>query len=257
MTGRRAIVGLSLICALAFAAFGAANASALGTTQFTCKSGSGAGFKDAHCVNEPVGSGALFVHEEIGENVDTAILGTNLNTDGTRKSATLASSSAGVAVEITCEIVKATGTARNVKVAGVMQVHGTGIIVHYEKCEVLKPSKGECVIPGGTITTEKITSTTYENVAPDEGVEFKPEGATPFVNITFEKCKNAALNKTFPVLGSVKATAKGTTLEVTPASSEKTLSFGGEVAKLTQTTTQKMEEAGGTEGSGVSLTTVP
>jgi hypothetical protein len=137
-----------------------------------------------------------------------------------------------------------------------MQVHGTGITVHYEECEVLRPAKGECVIPGGTITTEKITSTTFENGG-EEGVEFKPEGATPFVNINFEKCKNAALNKTFPVEGSVKATASGTTQEVTPASSEKTLSFGGELAKLTQTTTQKMEEVCVTEGSGVSLTTVP
>jgi hypothetical protein len=257
MTGRRAILGLSLVCALAFAAFGAANASALGTTQFTCKPGTtAAGFKDAHCT-EAVPSSPAFVHEGIAENVDTAILGTNLNTDGTRKSATLVSSSAGVAVEITCKIVKATGTARNIiDGAGVMQVHGTGVTVHYEECEVLKPAKGECLIVGGKITTEPITSTTFENGA-EEGVEFKPAGATPFVTITFEKCKNAALNKAFPVQGSVKATASGATLDVTPATSEKTLTFGGEVAKLTQTTTQKMEEVGGTEGNGVTLTTVP
>jgi hypothetical protein len=257
MTGRRAIIGLSLICALAFAAFGAANASALGTTQFTCKPGvSGAGFKEEHC-KEGVPSEPAFVHEGIAENVDTAILGTNLNTDGTRKSVTWLSAAAGVGVEVTCEIAKTTGTARNIKVGGVMQVHGTGIIVHYEKCKVLKPSKGECVIPGEAITTEKITSTTYENVAPDEGVEFKPEGATPLFKIKFEKCKNAALNTTFPVEGSFKASASGTTQDVTPATSEKTLTFGGEPMKLTQTLTKKMEEAGGTEGNGVSLTTVP
>jgi hypothetical protein len=256
MTGRKAIFGLSLICALAFATFGAANASALGTTQFTCKPGSGAGFKDAHC-KEAVPSGASFVHEGIAENTDTAILGTNLNTDGTRNSATWIFSFVSVSIEITCEIVKATGTARNIKDgAGVMQVHGTGITVHYEKCKVLKPAKGECVIPGETITTEKITSTTFENGA-EEGVEFKPEGATPLFNIKFEKCKNAALNQTYSIDGSYKASASGTTQEVTPATSEKTLTFGGESVKLTQTTTQKMEEAGGTEGNGVSLTTVP
>jgi hypothetical protein len=62
MTGRRAIIGLSLICALAFAAFGAANASALGTTQFTCKPGTGAGFSEAHCTSA-VPSGASFVQK--------------------------------------------------------------------------------------------------------------------------------------------------------------------------------------------------
>jgi len=40
MTGRRALVGLSLICALAFTAFSAASASAAptteGTTAYTC-----------------------------------------------------------------------------------------------------------------------------------------------------------------------------------------------------------------------------
>jgi hypothetical protein len=253
MTGRKAIIGLSLICA--FAAFGAANASALGTTQFTCKPGSGAGFKEEHC-KEAVPSGAPFVHEAIAENVDTAILGTNLNTDGSRKSVTLVSSFAGSEIEITCEIAKTTGTARNIVVGGVMQVHGTGIVIHYEKCKVLKPIKGECVIPGEAFTTEKITSTTFENGG-EEGVEFKPEGATPLAKIKFEKCKSVPLNQTYPLEGTYKALASGTTQEVTPATSEKTLTFGGEVAKLTQTLTKKMEEAGATEGNGVSLTTVP
>jgi hypothetical protein len=259
MSKYRSIAGFLLLCTLAFGAFAAADASASGTTGFRCKpsgGGGGAGFKDAHCT-EPTASGAAFIHEAIGTK-ETSGVAQNLNTDGTHRRITLSTSSAGVAIEISCNKAVAKGVAKNVEPApGEMQVHGTGIVSTYSECEVLKPAKGECVIPGGKIITEPMTATTFGKGSEEMGGILKPEGATPFVKIVFEKCKNAALNQTYPVTGSVTGSANGSTGEITPASSEKTLTFGGEPAKLTTSTTGKIEGAGGVEEDGAALTTVP
>jgi hypothetical protein len=58
MYGRRAVVGLSLLCALVFCAFAAPSAQALkGTTITTCKQvGSGATFQDEHCTKQTMGA---------------------------------------------------------------------------------------------------------------------------------------------------------------------------------------------------------
>jgi hypothetical protein len=52
MGGRRAIVGLFLLCAPVFSAMIAQAVSATGTTGYKCeKTGAGGGFTDAHCKN--------------------------------------------------------------------------------------------------------------------------------------------------------------------------------------------------------------
>jgi hypothetical protein len=70
MSGRKAIVGLSLLCALVFCAFGAATASAAGgSTAFTCvKGAASADFEDEHCDKGKVGGG--FGHVEIAPGSD-------------------------------------------------------------------------------------------------------------------------------------------------------------------------------------------
>ena len=80
MIRRRAVVGLSMLCALlvcALAAQSASGATAVNTTAFTCvKAESGAGFSDEHCDNE-VSKEAKFKHEVVPLNETKSINATN------------------------------------------------------------------------------------------------------------------------------------------------------------------------------------
>lgn len=261
MTGRRVVVGLSLLCALAFTAFGAASASAAGgTTQFTCVAvvPPANGFKDAHCKEAAAAGTATFAHAVIGEE-NTPLIATNRDTAGNLIPATLSAIVGGVGFEIKCEIVTSKGTAQNKTIGGVMQVHSEDTVVTYEECTVPKPAKGECKVKGGKIVTETIKSTTFGGKEPEAmGIKFEPKTGTTFVPITIEGCKNAGLNGVKNVEGSVTATPTGTTVVFTGETSGKTLTFGGAEAKLDQTLTVKMQNPiTGAEESGVALTTVP
>jgi hypothetical protein len=85
MTGRRAIFGLCMLCALAFSAIAAQGASAKGQTAFTCTSEATVkDFAKEHCV--PGETGTSFGHKEIPVNeVTHATLSnekTNAETNG-------------------------------------------------------------------------------------------------------------------------------------------------------------------------------
>jgi hypothetical protein len=258
MTGRKVVVSLSLLCALVLSAMGAANASAAGATAYTCKNtGPATGtFSDAHCLTDSPGGG--YSHIEITPNQSTSYKATNRNTDGSNNPAVLTTTIAGVAVEIVCPVVHLAGKLQNVTpTPTTMQVHLTEGVKTYTECTVPKPVLGECVIKGGQIVTKKTTGTTVHTTEP-KGIHIvtAPEAGETIAEVTFEKCKNAALNKTYPMTGSVIALPSGPTWSITPATSEKTLKFGGSPAKLAQILTPKMEGAGGIEEEGIALTTV-
>ena len=70
MIGRRAVVGLALLCALAFSAIAASSALAVEeTTAYTCVETPG-DFSDAHCKSGPPGK---FSHVEITPETTTEI----------------------------------------------------------------------------------------------------------------------------------------------------------------------------------------
>jgi hypothetical protein len=267
MTGRRALVGLSLLCALVFSAFAASSASAAtsGLTAVTCKEGGTKDFSRAHCAKADAvtpGTGK-YGHFKIAEKVETAITGSNEGTEEETKkakSAILHGISGGVILEITCANVSSTGTQENLLVGEEHRITGKNIVIKYgtavTPCVVKKPVEKGCVVAGGIITTNKLHAT---SVGAGDGLKFTAEpaeggeGGNPFVTITLEKCTVAGLNKAYAVTGSVLAEADGATLKVNLERGEKsTLEFGGQKAGLTVTETLRMKE-----GEPIASTTTP
>ncbi|HVV91268.1 MAG TPA: hypothetical protein VHB53_12295 [Solirubrobacterales bacterium] len=254
MIGRRSIIGLSLLCALLLSAIGVANASAAGTTAFTCKPKSptgGVGFSDEHCTNE-VFEGATFEHASIGENVATKFAGTNNVTGSETSLAILKGTLAGVAVELSATGVKTEGTITNKTVSKVMQNVGEGITVTYTGVKVTKPAGLGCTVPGETLTTKSLKSTTIEGTgATATGVKLEPTTGTTFIEIPIEGC---AVKGTFPVTGSAVGTPAGATLKFTPESTTG-LKFGGNTASLENTLTIRMAPNGSEPTNPIVYTT--
>ena len=223
MTLRKSMLGLTMVCALLLSAFAAANASAEGTTQFTCVSG-GTQFSDPDCTT----AGTGFGHVTAGTG------GTPWDAVGTSAAGqVLTGTLAGVKVKLTCTGLTGTGTTTNTE-GPPMDVKGTGIVLKYTGCTVTEPAGKSCVIPGGTITTNTLTSTTSLTSTP-KGFVFSPPASGEFVKIKIEKCTVAALNGEFPVKGTETAIPKGAFLETTATSG--TLTFGGNPATLVGTST--------------------
>jgi len=260
MIGRRAVVGLTLLCALLFSAFAASSAQASnGTTAFTCeKVTKGAQFSDAHCTKEGTGEG--FIHKEIKQDETTTIHGTNEKTSADTKTATsaiLTSSIGGEPAEITCEKVFAHGGLVN-RLDPITKEHyiegEAGITILYTGCKFLKPSTCK-------LKEEKIEVTGARATTKGQGdsIRFEPpEGSKVFVTLLAEKCFGIAK---LPIEGTVNGKVNGATLEFTAAetTAEKTLTFNKQPAglegKITLSQAEKTEESAKT-GNPISATTV-
>jgi hypothetical protein len=262
MIGRKGLVGLSLLCALAFCAFGAASASASGgTTAYTCDpEAQELDFEDEHCDNN-VGSGGEFGHTVIPPNEETTITGTNNLTASNFSSWLLKGVIGGTNVEITCETVHAHADIENVP-GPPMQVVGEGTL-EAENCMLMQPS-------AQTANCKVTVAPTTSNAATVNGemkMNFTPTGAH-FTEITIadetgHTCSKA-LKGTFPVEGSAFATGKstgtspswsGATLHFTTADTAGTLIFAGHAAELEGTLTFRMDPEGGPEGNPIVFTT--
>jgi hypothetical protein len=246
MTGLRSIVGLTVLCALVLSAFAAANASAAGTTTFTCsEAATTKNFSDADCSST---GGTLFGHIAIAEGTATELKATG----GTQ---TLTTHIGGIVVEIECSAVKTTsGSSTNTLVSGVMQNLGTGIQLEYTGCTVLKPVGIGCKVGhdtfnketgktenfAGTIITKILKSETVEGTtATTTGVKVFPAGGvgTPFAEVTISGCTTSPPNVTdAKVLGTAVGTPSGANLVFTAASTAG-LTFGGQTASLVGTIT--------------------
>ena len=247
MIGRRSVIGIAVLCALALCAFSATSASAF-ETAFTCAPNTTTGaeqFSDAHCVNGATGN-VGFKHVEIAEGSTTNITGTNAKTaSGTTAAATakLEGTLAGVETAIVCTTVANSGTvflSNQKDAAGGMYVSGDGKVL-FSGCTVTKPPSQGCVVTGGSITTNALTATTEGQAA--KKVQFKPKSGTTFASIPISGCTTSALNNTFPVTGSLIASASGATLTTTHAeiTTQNTLKFGGNKAGLEGALTISME----------------
>jgi len=246
MIGRRAVVGLSLICALVLCAFAAPGASAAGTTAFTCVEKKEGDFSDAHCDDKVEPGKGTFGHVEIKAGEKTEFEGTNAKTSGKTNDAApamLTGVSGGVAVTIECKKVASTGTIEN-KEGPPMSVAGTKIVAEYSECTVQKPAKCKVKEP---IKTNELTSATEIN-ATEMFVKFTPPAGKPFVEITLEGAE-CAIKGTFPVEGSAAGTGasnsgEGATLVFTEPMTATTLKFGGQAATFSATETIKMKGGG-------------
>jgi hypothetical protein len=194
MIGRKATVGLSLLCALVCCAFAAPGAQAAkGTTAKTCvKAGPEHLYADAHCGKKT--GGEFELQDTITPGTKTAIVGTNAKTQNNTteaKISTLKATSFGIEVVISCTGVSSTGEIEN-KAGPPMSVVGKNIVVTYTGCVVTKPVE-VCKVhsPGktaGNISTNKlegIAGTMNETTGEMSGI-FQPEGGGAFVELQFE-----------------------------------------------------------------------
>jgi hypothetical protein len=172
MSRARTIIVALGVGALAFAAMGAANAYAEGTglTAVTCteaKGGTGTGdFATNHCETPTVEKG----------NFETIPVPEGTKVVSTGKNPVPLSATIGLAnVLVTCEKSTGTGKVVNTTEGEVMKAHGTEIVIHYTgNCHArLKTGTKTCPIKGGSITTNKLTTTT----GVEHKVTVKPEEA--------------------------------------------------------------------------------
>jgi hypothetical protein len=282
MNGRRAIVGLTLLCALVFAAFAAPNAMAAlkGTTAYTCVKEDNPpeqakGFEDEHCLKATSGDAVKWVHEEIG--LTTTLL--TVENDETSKAvpAKLVFSVEGTEVELEAQTFFSCGghtSVQNKQNGEKMEVLSPEFCGEFSEVSVKKAAG--CVVKGGIVLLpnaggERGTAKgiVIENAKKEEEmyVEFKPAEGKPFATFTVEKCEKAGLNKTYKVEGtakanvSVNAATDGPTLKFTAAQTGPTLKVvSGELkteGKFSGTFTARMAFETGKPKNPVTLTTTP
>jgi hypothetical protein len=255
MTGRRVVIGLSLLCALALSAFAAPSAFAeRGQTAFTCAKEEGVrNFEDPHCDKTATGTGE-YGHVAITEKTNISLTNHNTKNNTTEHTPAFlhAAKLHGVAnVEIECTTVHGTGTMEN-KVEGVMRATGEGTIEFEGNPRLVPPTdtgncwtnQSGCTVKPGKVETKAKTIETAAvgGMEAGMGLEFSPKTGTKFTTVTFEGSCGLKSFGAIPVEGSVVGTAEGV-----PNGMGATISFantglgnlkvGGEPAELTGTAT--------------------
>ncbi len=213
MTRVKAVIGVCVLCAIAFSAVAVQSAAGAikGTTGFTCKEKKepgGAGFADAHC-KEAVASGAKFEHVAIAENVVTEGRVTNTKTGGETIAVHLLTTIAGVQLELQATGTEGLATGANKKNAeGEHFIEGTGTTT-YTGVTVTKPAGKGCKVPEGKLTTNKLKGTSL-----GQGMEGKLEPAegTTFMTVPIEGCIIEALNNKYTLSGTIKCPNEGATI---------------------------------------------
>jgi hypothetical protein len=262
MIGRRAVTGLSLLCALAFSAISATGAMAetKTTTAFTCvPAEGGAGFSKEHCATaDAVSSGAKFKHVEITPNQWTTVDATNEKTAEATKASTPAVLSAtigGLKATITAKKVTVTGEMENFEdpVTKAMDIKGRRGVIHITEAVLsgaLATIEG-CKLENETVITNELEGTSLVNTM--EGESIGPGGLFAFIHL--KECKTKALNENpLEVTGTAKAIGDGATGETTAASTSG-LKVGGQAASLTSKVTSRMIN-GTTLENPISATTI-
>lgn len=237
MLRRKATLGIVALCVIALGAFAASSASAA-KRAYLCAANTVFGqtqFLDSHCTvaAEPTDTGLK--HELIIGGKKIKI--TNVNTASGTTAAALSSlkgALSGVETEIQCTAVEGEGELTNTETS----VSGTAT-AGYSGCSVTKPSGKGCKVKGGAVTTKELSATTVGQT--ENNVQFTPKSGTEFASIPIEGCSVESLNNTFPVTGSLVATAAGATLTTVHAAItvQNALKFGGVKAGLNGTVTVK------------------
>ncbi|HET7444431.1 MAG TPA: hypothetical protein VFJ57_07210 [Solirubrobacterales bacterium] len=279
MIGRKAMVGLALLCALVFGAVSAQSAFAVGTTVATCKLNTGKGaFKDAHCSTKEAGGN--YEAPEVTENAETFFEGSNSLTKAETTASTpavLTSTVEGVATEVECSTSASTGGFKNKETeeSKIMYAESQGAIklttITYTGCVVQKPKAAgeECTVnskgkAAGTIVTNQLSGITgTEKIGGVEEMYVVVLGpGEVFAELTFtavggKTCPAALTKKALALTGEAKLEAIGATM-VSPHPNPKiasTLKLGGFAATLTSSETMRMDKEGGPTQSPLFLKT--
>jgi hypothetical protein len=241
MNGRKAAVGLVVLCALGVTAFAAPAASA--NTASECEFvKSGASFSDEHCLT--ASSGAGFKHAPIAAHSPMNVSVTNNKTAGATAAAAtikLKGVTSGVPTEIQCTTAGGSGVMENTEESSVMFTDGIGT-VEFSGCTVTVPIKG-CVVAGNAFKTKQLFALTKGLT---KQVKLEPAVGTELASITVESCSVAPLNHTFPVTGSLILDTSGATASSTHAgiTTQSTLKMGGQNAGLEGAFTLSAEASG-------------
>jgi hypothetical protein len=234
MNGRRAIIGLCMLCALVFSALAAQGASAAGTTAFTCKAVTPAaetkGFSKEHCKTaDAVTTNAKFEHVAFAAGTATDLTVTNAKTNAETNGATsfsLHSVQSGVEEQLSATGVMGEGTITNSEAGGEMLASGTssltftGVTVQKpvgKGCKVYEDINPTTMGPEGQVKTNSLKGTTFSE-GEKMGLKFEPAVGEVFATFYVTECSVAALNGTYEVKGSIKTTTvDGATIEFTSA----------------------------------------
>jgi hypothetical protein len=240
MTGRRAVIGLSLLSTLVFCAFAAPNATAvLGTTAFKCVKTDAIGeeFSDEHCTSPQQGK-AGFTQMQITPNTEAKITVNNSVTG----SEVFSSKLRGVVSAIEFELEAGSfhscvgkTTVEN-RYNGVKQGEAWGKFCgEFSTVKVNKPAK--CEIEKGIV--KLLESGTGKTIVKEVEkkqemyIEFTPPEGKPFSEFTFAGGECALKGAKVSVTGSAKANVTtnesqtdGATLNFTTAQTGKTLKVG-------------------------------
>jgi hypothetical protein len=236
MNGRRAVVGLCMLCALLVSAFAAQSASASkGTTAFTCTESAEVKNRfGAHCLE--AGTPKNFGHVAIAQDTTTPIEGTAENT-GTNtvgaKPTKLKMTIAGVATELEATALHGEGWMENKVHAEPKGEHyaiAHGDSITYTKVKVVKPAELGCKVytsnedttkgEEGVVHTTPLKGTTTgeqrETPEPKHNVKIEPTtegGAFAHFVIAYCKAPVEALNGPYTVSGSVTCGVNGATID--------------------------------------------
>ncbi len=258
MIGRRAVVGLSLACALLACAFVAQSASAAvatNTTAFTCTENGGAkDFTDAHCDSKGAGK---FGHTVLAGKVEVSVTNAKTKNNTTESTPAIQKGTIfGLKSEIVCTVVSGSGTLENTEPAAKQhQVKGS-ITAEFTKCTAVKPAIG-CKVKEPIKVTSNVEGVEGLGAGKNEmGLEFKPAVGETFAEIVLEGCFAAG---TYKVTGTAIGTGtpaptekhSGATNVFTNAMTKETLKLAGNPAEISSSTTVTTK----TGGSPVALTT--
>jgi hypothetical protein len=218
MIGRKATVGLSLLCALLFSTTAVQSAAATAGTNitgYTCAKVANKAtgeFQDAHCdVKKATENG--YEHKVLTGVTEAEA--TNETTGGATSTQVIEGSPFKVATKISCKTLVGEGTIENSEPsAGVHKLTGRGTL-SLTNCTVEKPTP--CTVKEPIVTTIGSVETQEALTGPKGeanamGFEYKPEAGKPFTTITLEG-PTCPLTAPFPVEGSVIATGGPGTAE--------------------------------------------
>lgn len=256
MFGRRAVLGLSLLCALLLCAFAAQSASAAtanNTTTYTCldtgdlKIGD---FTDAHCDVTGIPGKEKYKHEKIPLLTVTNVTTTNKNVTNSTKDSEpfVMKSKIGLSsVEITCSSAEAepeNSEIENVESAELPHWFRGRVRHRFGGCTVNKPAK--CTVKEPIESNATLEAVEKLGAGANEmGVELKGSGAEEtLAEITFEGAECSLKAKTFKVKGSLIETSgpttespqtnkeSGATVVITPKNNMQKVKLGVETAEL-------------------------
>jgi len=243
MTGRKATVGICLLCAIAFSAIAAQSAIAVkGTTLFTCKGeGPGHNFTKSHCKSEDFSAGnGSFEDVSVKEGTTTEFTGTNEgggSETNTTVVTTLKGTFAGVAIALQTTGVHLQGSLTNSKNSetGEHFFHGNFKITHTGATVVAPKEKG-CKIKGEEIVSSELLATT---AGKGDAVAISPAEGTVLESIVVEGCSVPSLNGTYKLEGSLTCPMNGATILCAHAgiTEQGTLKIGGQKAGIEGTVT--------------------